>query len=173
MENEKAEKTYDDNIAKGNVAALLKKSKDSDELLEIDIGNILPGKSAIVEIIILQTLEVQNGAYDFVFPMTYCPNYGNSYKQIEAYQLESGKQSLKFNFRADIKSKQHLYEVSHPKDCEILEQSFENITITNANQDFRNLDKDIHIFYRTINMDTPKFVYQKSEDFPGYIALMA
>lgn len=58
MENEKAEKTYDDNIAKGNMAVLLKKNKDSDELLEIDIGNILPGQSAVVEITIIQTLEV-------------------------------------------------------------------------------------------------------------------
>ena len=43
MENEKAEEKYDDQIAKGNVAALLKKSKNSIDLHQIDIGNILPG----------------------------------------------------------------------------------------------------------------------------------
>jgi hypothetical protein len=58
------------------VAVLLKKNKASDKLLELDIGNILPGDTARVEITIIQTLEVQNGAYDFVFPMTYYPNYG-------------------------------------------------------------------------------------------------
>ena len=130
MENEKAEKTYDDNIAKGNMAVLLKKNKDSDELLEIDIGNILPGQSAIVEITIIQTLEVQNGAYDFVFPITYYPSYGgNSPKQYGAYMIDTGKKSLKFNFSACIKSNQPIYEVSHPKDCEILEQSLESIKI--------------------------------------------
>jgi hypothetical protein len=32
METEKAQEKYDDNIARGNVAALLKKSKNSSEL---------------------------------------------------------------------------------------------------------------------------------------------
>lgn len=29
------------------------------------------------------------------------------------------------------------------------------------------------MFYKTTNMDEPRFVYQKSSDFPGYIAVMA
>ena len=53
MENEKAEQKYDDQIAKGNVAALLKKNKNSFDLHQIDIGNILPGQTVKVEISII------------------------------------------------------------------------------------------------------------------------
>jgi Mg-chelatase subunit ChlD len=31
----------------------------------------------------------------------------------------------------------------------------------------------MHIYYKTANMDEPRFVYQKSKDFPGYVAVMA
>jgi hypothetical protein len=53
MENEKAEEKYDDEIAQGNVAALLKKNKNSFDLHQIDIGNILPGESVIVQLVIV------------------------------------------------------------------------------------------------------------------------
>ena len=53
LENEEAEQKYDDQIAKGNVAALLKKNKNSFDLHQIDIGNILPGQSVRVEISII------------------------------------------------------------------------------------------------------------------------
>ncbi len=58
QETKKAQQTYDDNIAKGNMAVILKKSKNSENLLEIDIGGLLPGKTAKVEIVIIQVLEV-------------------------------------------------------------------------------------------------------------------
>ena len=53
MENEKAEQKYDDQIAMGNVAAMLKKNKNSFDLHQIDIGNILPGQTVRVEISII------------------------------------------------------------------------------------------------------------------------
>lgn len=53
MENEKAEEKYDDEIAQGNVAALLKKNKNSFDLHQIDIGNILPGEFVIVQLVIV------------------------------------------------------------------------------------------------------------------------
>ena len=49
MENEKAQEKYDDAIAVGNLAAVLKESKNLD-LYQIDIGNILPGQTVSIEI---------------------------------------------------------------------------------------------------------------------------
>lgn len=53
MENEKAEEKYDDQIAQGNLAALLKKNKNSFDLHQIEIGNIMPGQIAIVKLVII------------------------------------------------------------------------------------------------------------------------
>ena len=49
MENERAQETYDDAIATGNLAAVLKESKNLD-LYQIDIGNILPGQTVSIEL---------------------------------------------------------------------------------------------------------------------------
>ncbi len=49
MENEKAQEIYDDAVAVGNLAAVLKESKNLD-LYQIDIGNILPGQTVSVEL---------------------------------------------------------------------------------------------------------------------------
>ena len=42
----------------------------------------------------------------------------------------------------------------------------------NANN-FKVLKKDINIYYKTADMDEPKFYYQESDNYPGYVALMA
>ena len=52
MENDKAQEKYDDAIAEGNLAAVLKESQNLD-LYQIDIGNILPGKTISIEIEII------------------------------------------------------------------------------------------------------------------------
>ena len=49
MEFEKAQEIYDDAIAVGNLAAVLKESKNLD-LYQIDIGNILPGQTVSIEL---------------------------------------------------------------------------------------------------------------------------
>jgi len=41
MEKEKAQNKYDDALAAGNTASLMKESKN--EFMELNIGNILPG----------------------------------------------------------------------------------------------------------------------------------
>jgi hypothetical protein len=51
MEKEKAQDKYDNAIASGNQAALIKESKG--EFLELQIGNIMPGQTATIEITIV------------------------------------------------------------------------------------------------------------------------
>ena len=72
-----------------------------------------------------------------------------------------------------LKSTIPIYEVSHPKLCEIIEQNQYNIVIQKIDSDYRDLHKDIHVYYRTTNMEDPRFVYQKSDEFKGYVAVMA
>jgi len=37
---------------------------------------------------------------------------------------------------------------------------------------FEDLKKDINIYFKTKDMDKPGFFYQKSEKYPGKVALM-
>ena len=58
MEKEKAQEKYDDAIAEGKAAVLLSESQDNKELHQMDIGNILPGQEACIELHLIQPLLV-------------------------------------------------------------------------------------------------------------------
>jgi len=38
---------------------------------------------------------------------------------------------------------------------------------------FATQEKDIHIWFRTSEMDVPKFFYQKNDKYPNEVAVMA
>jgi Ca-activated chloride channel family protein len=76
MEKEEAKVKYDDAIAAGNSAALMNESKDN--TLSLQIGNVLPGQTALVEIEIIQPVEITGGAFDFIFPMDYFPELSDT-----------------------------------------------------------------------------------------------
>ena len=57
---------------------MLKDDEENVDLHLINIGNILPGQTAKVEIIIIYPLILTAGAYDFAFPTNYVPKYVGS-----------------------------------------------------------------------------------------------
>ena len=57
----------------GHVAALLDEERPN--VFTQSVANILPGEPVTVTISYLQTLEYENGAYQFVFPMVVAPRY--------------------------------------------------------------------------------------------------
>jgi hypothetical protein len=54
---------YEDAIAKGNAAAVLKQFEKEKDLLQLDVGNILPDQKVEVKISLLQPNKIFNGAY--------------------------------------------------------------------------------------------------------------
>ena len=62
------------------------------EFLELAVGNILPGQTAVIEITIVQNLESSNGAYDFELPLTYFPKFSKSELK------KDGDDRILFNF---------------------------------------------------------------------------
>ena len=106
LEKEKAKEKYDDAIAAGNSAALM--NETSQEMLSLQIGNLLPGQEAKVEMEIIQQVEIKEGAFDFVFPYKYFPS--------KIGQTE-------FEFIVSIESQSKLSQINHPKNFEILEKS--------------------------------------------------
>ena len=55
-EKEEAEEKYDNAVAQGHTATMVTDSRDSLDLHQLDVGNLLPGQSAIVELTLVQPL---------------------------------------------------------------------------------------------------------------------
>jgi len=70
---EEARAIYEKAKQTGHVAALL--DQDRPNIFTQSVANILPGEQITVTISYLQTLEYENGAYQFVFPMVVAPRY--------------------------------------------------------------------------------------------------
>src|SRR5579864_4648129 len=70
---EEARAIYEHAKNTGHVAALLDQERPN--IFTQSVANILPGEQVTVTISYLQTLEYENGAYQFVFPMVVGPRY--------------------------------------------------------------------------------------------------
>ena len=78
MENEKAEQVFDNAMASGNTAYKVSDARQNVELHQLDIGNLLPGQTAKIELMLIQPLKVDEGAFDFNVPMSYFPKFKKS-----------------------------------------------------------------------------------------------
>ena len=73
MRREEARQTYETAKAAGQTAALLDQERTN--IFTQSVANIMPGERVIVEISYVETLKYEDGAYEFVFPMTVAPRY--------------------------------------------------------------------------------------------------
>jgi hypothetical protein len=73
MEREDAFAEYDDAMQKGHGAFLL--DEERPDVFQASIGNLPPGKSAIVKVTYVRELEVDHGLLRFVVPTTVAPRY--------------------------------------------------------------------------------------------------
>ena len=70
---EEARAIYEQAKQTGHVAALLDQERPN--IFTQSVANIFPGEQVTVSISYLQSLEYENGAYQFVFPMVVAPRY--------------------------------------------------------------------------------------------------
>jgi len=70
---EEAKAIYEHAKQTGHVAALLDQERPN--IFTQSVANIMPGEQVSVTISYLQTLEYEDGAYSFVFPMVVGPRY--------------------------------------------------------------------------------------------------
>ncbi len=71
FKKEKAEQKYEDAIAKGDTAVMAKESKQGH--IKIQIGNLLAGQEAVVEIEMISILKLEVGSYCLKIPMQFFP----------------------------------------------------------------------------------------------------
>ena len=72
-EREEAEKIYNDARAQGHVTSLL--TQERPNIFTQKVANIEPGKQIDINIRYFNTLQYDDGAYEFVFPMVVGPRY--------------------------------------------------------------------------------------------------
>ena len=73
MKREEARKTYEAARSEGRTASLLDQERVN--IFTQSVANIMPGETVVVEISYIETLKYEDGAYEFVFPMTIGPRY--------------------------------------------------------------------------------------------------
>lgn len=95
---DKANDMFDDASASGHTAAMVKDARENVDLHQLDIGNILPGQTAKIELQIIRPLKVNQGAFEFILPMNYFPKLKKRDGEGE------GEPDTVFNFEARIRS---------------------------------------------------------------------
>src|SRR5215213_1748953 len=73
MKREEAKEVYEAAKSNGQIASLLDQERPN--IFTQSVANILPGEKVIIEISYVETLKYEDGAYEFVFPMTVGPRY--------------------------------------------------------------------------------------------------
>jgi Ca-activated chloride channel family protein len=73
LPREEARMVYDDAKSRGQAASLLDQERPN--IFTQAVANIMPGEKVTVTISYVETLKYEDGAYQFVFPMTVAPRY--------------------------------------------------------------------------------------------------
>ena len=73
MKRDDARQIYETAKSEGKTASLLDQERPN--IFTQSVANIMPGERVIVEISYVETLKYEDGAYEFVFPMTVAPRY--------------------------------------------------------------------------------------------------
>lgn len=73
MKREEARAVYEAAKSEGKTASLLDQERPN--IFTQAVANIMPGDKVVIEISYVETLKYEDGAYEFVFPMTVGPRY--------------------------------------------------------------------------------------------------
>ena len=86
MRREEARKVYQAAKNAGQTASLLDQERPN--IFTQSVANIMPNEKIVVEISYVETLKYEDGAYEFVFPMTVAPRYNPaSVKEADAAKI--------------------------------------------------------------------------------------
>ena len=75
QKKEEARKTYENAIKEGKSASLLEQHKPN--VFQMNVGNIMPGDTIVVEMKYTELLIPDNKVYEFVYPTVVGPRYSN------------------------------------------------------------------------------------------------
>ena len=141
QEREKARETYEKAKKEGKSASLLEQQRPN--VFQMNVANIMPGDSIIVEMKYTELLVPTDKIYEFVYPTVVGPRYSNKSsanagekdKFVETpYKHEGEKPDYKFDIKISLSTGVPLQEVS----CGTHKMNFSQVA---GNQAYIELDK--------------------------------
>ena len=112
---EKAQERYDDALAGGNAAVLVKENEKDKDLLEMKVGGIQPAQEVTVTLTLLKLLEVEAGAYCLRVPTSYfLRSGGEEVNKNIPKDAAVPPQDAEYSFRVEINAQQKVTYVSVP-----------------------------------------------------------
>ncbi|MFH1051474.1 MAG: TonB family protein [bacterium] len=119
QEREKARETYEKAKKEGKTASLLEQERPN--VFQMNVANIMPGDSIIVEMKYTELLVPTDKVYEFVYPTVVGPRYSNKSSEnandkdkfVETpYKHEGEKPDYKFDIKVNLSSGVPLHEVT-------------------------------------------------------------
>ena len=169
MKKLQVEQMYDDAVDSGNTAVKLNFDEKLPDVIELSVGQLQPGDTALVTVNMIAELEViKHGFYSFIFPLNFFPLIGNKKKY-----SRSANKLLPAEFKASIKIQSSSMitnlDVSH-KEFEF-EQNEDGCEVNLKIGPSKDVAaKDIVISYSTVNIREPQLVLTRCDKYPGQIA---
>jgi len=182
MDKEKADEKYSDAIARGNTAFKMNNKDLQPDIIQMNVGNLLPEQKAKVMIKYAKLLDIEDNSWSFRIPLTYTPSYiqkssskGHSRgPNKKSLQVSGGRLSYKWNMSMTIQSSKKITRLvclSHAIDT-TFKQNNRVAEINLVDQDEVH-DHDLIFLYRTEAFEEPSVVIQKCPEFDKYAALIS
>ena len=170
VENERARKIYEEQVAQGKDAALAE--KNDFKTFDISVGNVRAGEDTRIRLVYYQPLEIDLNVGRYVYPL----EEGGVDKERIAFWSVDDVVTSSFSFNLDLKSAFPVKEVRVPGYDGIAQIENEAVetgsrhTIQLASQEGARLSRDIVVYYRLAD-DVPGRIelvpYKEHADAPG------
>ena len=142
IEKKKAVKQYEEAIDNGDTPIMVERSGRG--LYTANLGNLLPGETAVIEIEYAQLLNLEADRIRLNIPTTIAPRYGDQHKQggLQPHQTAAANGLVEYGFfmTLDIQGTAAKGMVSSPTHPIKTTKSFDGINVQLGNQAY--LDRD-------------------------------
>jgi hypothetical protein len=168
-ERDEAFGRYDDAIAEGHGAFLL--DEERPDVFQASIGNLLPGREAVVKVTYVAELTVTDGRLRFVVPTTVSPRYAPAEDQTgvgrpDAEALNPPVElSVPYGLNLAVRAVMPgaIAAVESPSHPVSLRMTGAEATITLAQRDAA-LDRDFVLTIEAEGLDAPHVMIERQED---------
>ncbi len=150
IEKKQAVKKYEKAIDKGDTPIMVERSGRG--LYTANLGNLMPGETAVIEIEYAQMLNFQHQQIRLSVPTTIAPRYGDPHKQggLQAHQTTASSGLVEYDFfiTVDIKGPATQGIISSPTHPIKTTKNFDGVNIQLNKQAF--LDRDFVLLIQDV-----------------------
>lgn len=146
-EKDDARQIYNQAKAEGRTASLLEQHRPN--VFQMNVANILPGETVIIEFRYSELISALNGEYEFLFPRIVGPRYSTTNETWINKQAEQNGADINFDIKINIQAPIPIKEVTSDSlkiNIEKISEKNVSVTIDKAEQKLKK--EDVIIKYR-------------------------